>query len=63
VLTALQTKSPAAAAIPGLAPEAELPKPAAPPPAAPIMETVRRVTTLRHRSSSILGLDVPPAAE
>ena len=61
VLIALQTKPPGAAAAP--APEAELPKPAAPPPAAPIMETVRRVTTLRHRSSSLLGLDVPPAAE
>jgi len=70
VLIALQTK-PAASA--NAAPEAEPAKPATPPapPAAPpppasntpIMETVRRVNTIRVRSSSILGLDHPPAGE
>jgi response regulator RpfG family c-di-GMP phosphodiesterase len=60
VVTALQTKPPVA--------EAEPPKSAAPePPSAPIMETVRRVSTLRVRSTSILGLDHesprPPAPE
>lgn len=61
VLTALQTKPPAMASAAELAP----PKPATPEPVAntPIMETVRRVNTLRMRSSSILGLDVPPAGE
>jgi DNA-binding response OmpR family regulator len=63
VLAALQTK-PAASA----PPVAALPEPAKPaeaPPAAntPIMETVRRVNTLRVRSSSILGLDHPPSGE
>jgi CheY-like chemotaxis protein len=63
VLTALQTK-PAAAVASALEPPAPEPPP---PPAAsntPIMETVRRVNTLRARSSSsILGLDNPPAGE
>jgi CheY-like chemotaxis protein len=40
----------------------EPPKPAEPPPAAPYTETVRRVTPLRLRSGSILGLNIPPAA-
>lgn len=69
VLTALQTKPPAPAA------ELDLPKPEPPKPAkpaeAPIMENVRRVTAVRSRSSSILGLDLdtpapgprPPASE
>jgi CheY-like chemotaxis protein len=34
------------------------PKPAAPPPAMPRMEAVRRVSPLRLRSGSILGLDI-----
>jgi hypothetical protein len=52
VLTALQTKPPA--------PEPEksaAAAPQAPPP--PIMENVRRVNTLRVRSTSILGLESP----
>jgi CheY-like chemotaxis protein len=64
VLAALQTR-PAAAPAAAFAPAPE-PRPAEPPPASntPIMETVRRVSTLRMRSSSsILGLDVPPAGE
>jgi CheY-like chemotaxis protein len=56
VLTALQTKPPAAS-------EPEPAKPAAPPSEPPpIMETVRRVNTLRNRSTSILGLDAGPPA-
>lgn len=54
VVTALQTKPSAPA------PEIEKPeppKPAAPP---PIMENVRRVNTLRARSTSILGLEMDP---
>jgi CheY-like chemotaxis protein len=60
VLTALQTKPPAASTVEEK--PAEIPPP---PPAAntPIMETVRRVNTLRVRSSSILGLDAPSAGE
>jgi CheY-like chemotaxis protein len=46
----------------GLPPSApavpEPPQPALPPPAAPRIETVRRVSSLRYRSSSILGLDI-----
>ena len=64
VLAALNTKPAAAPAAP-FAPAPE-PRPAEPPPASntPIMETVRRVSTLRMRSSSsILGLNVPPAGE
>ncbi|HEX6986548.1 MAG TPA: response regulator, partial [Planctomycetaceae bacterium] len=63
VLASLQTK-PATAAPPVAAPGPEPAKPPAAAPSAntPIMETVRRVSTLRSRSSSsILGLDVPPA--
>jgi CheY-like chemotaxis protein len=68
VLTALQAKKPAEAAFA----EVEPPKPAAPrpepPPAGPVMETVRKVNTLRMRSGSVLGLDMsgsepPPAPE
>ena len=60
VLAALQTKPPAASVEEKAA---EPPKAEPPPPAnTPIMETVRRVNTLRVRSS-ILGLDVPPAGE
>ena len=36
----------------------EPPRPAAPPPATPRVETVRRVTALRLRPGSILGLDI-----
>jgi CheY-like chemotaxis protein len=50
VLAALQTKPAAASATESVPP----PKPAA---EAPIMEPVRRVSSLRMRSSSILGLD------
>jgi CheY-like chemotaxis protein len=49
VLTALQTKP--------AAPSPQVTAPAPEPQAAPIMETVRRVNSLRSRSSSILGLD------
>ena len=68
VLTVLQTKSGASASPAPPAPPAP-PVEAAKPPAAeapsntPIMETVRRVNTLRVRSGSILGLDTPPAGE
>jgi CheY-like chemotaxis protein len=65
VLASLQTKpaTPApAAAVP--APEPAKPAVAVPSSNTPIMETVRRVTTLRGRSSSsILGLDIPPPGE
>lgn len=65
VLAALQTKPSATAAPPFQTPAPEAPKaPAADPGSnTPIMETVRRVNTLRVRSSSILGLDGPPAGE
>jgi len=53
VLTALQTKPPAADPEKTTAASA----PEAPPP--PIMENVRRVNTLRVRSTSILGLETP----
>jgi hypothetical protein len=70
VLAALQSKKPVEA---GPA-ETEEPKPAAhksePVSRGPVMETVRKVNTLRLRSSSILGLDAsqspesrPPAPE
>jgi CheY-like chemotaxis protein len=36
------------------------PEPLAPPPGAPRVETVRRVTPLRQRSGSILGLNLEP---
>jgi hypothetical protein len=54
VIATLQTKPVAAA------PDVTAPAPN--PQAAPIMETVRRVSTLRSRSSSILGLDAGPLA-
>jgi CheY-like chemotaxis protein len=60
VLTALQTKPPVAAA--PSEPEPTKPLAAEPLSNTPIMETVRRVNTLRVRSS-ILGLDGPPAGE
>lgn len=68
VLASLQTKPSTTAVVPALAPAApvappEPAKPASAPAASntPIMETVRRVNTLRVRSSSsILGLDNPP---
>jgi CheY-like chemotaxis protein len=53
VLTALQTKPPA----PDPDKATAAPPPPAPPP--PIMENVRRVNTLRVRSTSILGLETP----
>ena len=58
VLTALQTK-PAASAVATPAPTTSQ-LPAAQP--APIMGTIRRVNTLRNRSTSILGLDAGPPA-
>jgi CheY-like chemotaxis protein len=58
VVTALQTKP---AVPPPASPEPPKPSPERPQ-AAPIMETVRRVNTLRNRSTSILGLDVGPPA-
>jgi len=76
VVAALQTKP--AAPTGEAEPIRQTPKPAAPKPAAaespasaPIMETVRRVNTLRVRSTSILGLEMdspapapkPPATE
>jgi CheY-like chemotaxis protein len=62
VLTALQTKP--ASAVEEKASDAAPPlAPSSPGSNSPIMETVRRVNTLRVRSSSILGLDVPPAGE
>jgi CheY-like chemotaxis protein len=45
-------------AAPAVIAHPEPPKPAAPVPAAPRMEPVRRVTPLRLRSTSVLGLDV-----
>ena len=64
VVTAFETKPPAAAN-PGMEPSKAV-APIESRPAAPIMETVRRVSSLRMRSSSILGLDAghePPATE
>jgi len=71
VMTSLQTRKPAGvaqaadlhAALPAdlrhTAPAMpEPPMPAAPPPPVPRLETVRRVTPLRFRSGSILGLDI-----
>jgi CheY-like chemotaxis protein len=56
VLAVLQTKPSA-----GPVPEVELPK--TEPANTPIMETVRRVSKVRARSTSILGLEPPPAGE
>jgi len=56
VLAALQTKPSA-----GPIPEVESPKTEAA--NTPIMETVRRVSKVRARSTSILGLEPPPAGE
>jgi CheY-like chemotaxis protein len=64
VVTALQTK-PAAPPAAGPVPDPPKPAPQSPPqpaPGVPIMETVRRVNTLRNRSTSILGLDSGPPA-
>jgi CheY-like chemotaxis protein len=64
VLVALQNKKPeavaaAVAALPVPTPAAlEPPKPATPPPAGPHGEVVRRVSPLRFRSGSILGLEI-----
>jgi CheY-like chemotaxis protein len=57
VLVALQVKKPADTS----AAELEESKPAAPS-SGPVMETVRKVNTLRIRSSSVLGLDMTSAA-
>ncbi len=59
VVAALQTKP----AAPQAAPRAgQGPAPKEPPPAAPVMAApVRRVNSLRMRTSSILGLDVEPS--
>ena len=56
VLAALQTKPSA-----GPVPEVEATK--TEPANTPIMETVRRVSKVRARSTSILGLEPPPAGE
>jgi CheY-like chemotaxis protein len=63
VLASLQTKPAPASAPPAavLEPEPAKPPAAVPSSNTPIMETVRRVTTLRGRS--LLGLDVPRAGE
>ncbi len=58
-----ETFVPAAAAAPAPAPVAaaaktEEPQPAPPPPAAPRTETVRRVSPVRIRSGSVLGLNL-----
>jgi len=64
VLVALQNKKPdavaaAVAALPVTMPAAlEPPKPATPPAAGPHGEVVRRVSPLRFRSGSILGLEI-----
>jgi hypothetical protein len=68
VLAALASKKPdappvhAPASAPAIAPPAAplQPQPAPPEPAKPHMDTVRRVSPIRLRSSSILGLDVGP---
>ena len=66
VVAALTTKRPerysadAGAPAPMIAPvRPEEPQPAAPPPAVPRAETVRRVNPVRIRSGSILGLNLP----
>lgn len=67
VLVALRTKPPALPETEPVKPESKAAAPS--PDAHPIMETVRRVNTLRVRSSSILGLELdapaprPPASE
>jgi CheY-like chemotaxis protein len=72
VIAALNSsKTEPAAVMPAPAPHLiahpEPPKPAPPVPAAPRMEPVRRVTPLRLRSTSVLGLDVgkpePPSQD
>jgi response regulator RpfG family c-di-GMP phosphodiesterase len=60
VVAALQSSQPA---VVESAPRLSLPEPAAPsspplPETHPVMETVRRVSSLRVRSNSILGLDI-----
>jgi len=67
VLAALASKKPEGASVPASKPsvapaiQAAQPAPIPPPePAAPKIEPVRRVTPVRLRSSSILGLDVGP---
>jgi len=65
LLAAGRHKTEPAAIMPPAAPPViahpEPPKPAAPVPAAPRMEPVRKVTPLRLRTTSILGLDVGKA--
>jgi CheY-like chemotaxis protein len=55
VVAALKTSQPAAAQTPTAPAADSMPQPAAPPP--PEAEPVRRVSSLRGRSTSILGLD------
>jgi hypothetical protein len=57
VLTTLAAKKPDWQPAAPAPPQPERPQPAAPPPAAP-HEMVRRVTPLRVRTGSILGLDI-----
>jgi hypothetical protein len=66
VVAALQSKKPEAVVTAATAPQVpvptpaalEPPKPAIPPPAAPHGDVVRRVSPLRFRSGSILGLEI-----
>ncbi len=58
VLETLNTKKSSEPAPITAPPQVEGPKPAEPPRAEPRVETVRRVTPLRLRSGSILGLDI-----
>ncbi len=61
VLAALRPQHPETHAEPAIAPlHPEPPQPATPPPAAPRYETVRRVTPLRMRAGSMLGLHISP---
>jgi CheY-like chemotaxis protein len=64
VLRALNTGKRAPEPAPEIAPpQPEPPRPAAPPPGAPRVQGVRRVTSLRPRPGSILGLDIGRAPE
>jgi CheY-like chemotaxis protein len=57
-LESIAAPPPVAAATPAPAAPLVEPKPAAPPPALPRIDAVRRVTPLRLRTGSILGLDI-----
>jgi len=58
VVAALNTAKPAVPAPPSAPAMPDAPRPVAPPPASPRLDAVRRVSPLRIRSGSILGLNL-----